>query len=344
MNRVLIIGNIASGKSTFAKKLHKLTELELIHLDNLFYNEDGTYKQVEEWVRIVKQTVQKDNWIIDGNYPHTLTIRAHEADTLFLFDLPRILCILYLLKRYFYCSILKKERDDCPQLPINIFKTIKKIWGFKMKKKRFYDEILLMDRKLIYYFKSKKEIAGYLKTFSIKKETDAGLLSGTVRLEKSTVRWQQMYKAEYTKLRKIFKSNDILIEHIGSTAIPDIEAKPIIDILIVVPVETDMDNIIRKLILGGYYKSSFKLADEVFLKKTDGVRSTHYLHLAKHSQGDWQRYILFRDYLIRNPHVAKEYEDLKKELAKKYANDRVAYTSEKKVYIDKIFREISNYK
>jgi GrpB-like predicted nucleotidyltransferase (UPF0157 family) len=173
-----------------------------------------------------------------------------------------------------------------------------------------------MDRKLIYYFKSQKEAANYLKKIRQKKE-------------------------EHDRLRKIFKTKNISIEHVGSTAIPNIEAKPIIDILMVVPEESDIDVIIRKLVLAGYYKSSFKLDGEVFLKKTDGICSTHYLHLAKRDQGDWKRYVAFRDYLVQNPNIAKEYETLKIELAKKYTNDRVGYTTEKKIWIDEILYKIS---
>ena len=340
MNRVLIIGNMASGKSTFAKKLQNLTGLELMHLDNLFFNMDGTYKPVEEWIEIVKETVQKDKWIIDGNYPHTLAIRANRADTIFIFDPPRISCIINLLKRHFYRSVLKMGQEEKCNIPHNIFEEIKRIWFFKSKRKRFYDEALLMDRKLIHYFKSLKVANNYLKNYSNEKHIEIGVVSGTVRLENPTTLWQRMYKEEYNRLRKIFRNKNILIEHIGSTAIPSIEAKPIIDILMVVPAETDIDDTTRKLILAGYYKSSFKLDGEIFLKKTDGISSTHYLHLAKQNQGDWKRYILFRDYLIQNSHIAKEYEELKKELAEKYANDRVAYTSAKKIYIDKMLNKI----
>lgn len=343
MNRVLIIGNMAAGKSTFAKKLQSLTGLELIHLDNLFYNKDGAYKQVDEWVEIVKETVQKDNWIIDGNYPHTLTIRANRADTIFLFDLPVISCIINLLKRYFYRSVLKIRQEEKCKAPHNIIWEIKKIWQFKTKRKRFYDETLLMDRKTVYYFQSQKEANNYLKNYSNKKNTNIGVASGTVRLENSTILWQQMYKEENIRLRKIFKNKNVLIEHIGSTAIPNISAKPIIDILVVVPAKMDIDDVTRKLILAGYYKSSFKLDNEIFLKRTDGIRSTHYLHLAKQNQNDWKRFILIRDYLIQNPHIAQEYDDLKKELAEKYANDRVAYTTTKKVYIDEILKNITAY-
>ncbi|GHT68554.1 hypothetical protein FACS189452_08450 [Bacteroidia bacterium] len=340
MNKVLIVGNLASGKSTFAKKLHKLTGLELMHLDNFFYNKDGSYKPVEEWIEIIKQIIQKDNWIIDGNYPHTLVIRAEQADTIFIFDLPRAYCILNLFKRYFYHSVLNIKRTDCLNHPKNIFFEIKKIWVFKSKRERFYNETLLLDRKIVFYFKYKKDVDHYLKQYGEKQNQQIGVLSGTVKLESPTILWKQMYDKENVRLKKIFGNKNILIEHVGSTAIPNIKAKPIIDILMILPDETDMDDIIRQLVLAGYYKSSFRLDNEIFMKKTDGISSTHYLHLAKQNQGDWKRYIAFRDYLIQNLNVAQEYEILKKELAEKYTNDRVSYTATKKIYIDNILNKI----
>ncbi len=339
MNKVMIVGNIAAGKSTFAKKLHNLTGIKLIHLDNLYFEEDRTYMTVVEWIGVVAKISQENSWIIDGNYPQTLEIRANQADTIFIFDISRMRCSLNLLKRFFYCKMLKRKLD-CNSKSDNYYHAIKKIWSFNTKKKRFYDEILMMERKHIHYFKSIKEANSYLSKYNKKANTKIGVKLGTVKLEKYTVLWKQLYVKEETLLKKMLKNKDILIEHIGSTAIPGIESKPIIDVLVVIPNDSVIEDVIRKLIIAGYYKSSFKLDGEVFLKKTDGISSTHYLHLTKQNQGDWKRYVLFRNYLTQNPHIAKEYEDLKKKLAEKYANDRIAYTSTKKIYIDKILHEI----
>lgn len=89
MKRIMVVGCTGSGKSTFSIRTTCKTGIELIHLDNLFYNSDGTHQVKEDWVNIIENLSKKEEWIMDGNYAATLKLRAKYADTIFLLDIPR---------------------------------------------------------------------------------------------------------------------------------------------------------------------------------------------------------------------------------------------------------------
>ena len=112
MKRILVIGNCGSGKSTFSKKLNKRLNLELIHLDNLFWKPNWKETPKQEWKDIVQKIIQKDKWIIDGNYNSTLDIRIKRADTIIFLDIPRYVCLLNASKRVIKGKYFKVERDD----------------------------------------------------------------------------------------------------------------------------------------------------------------------------------------------------------------------------------------
>ncbi len=108
MKRVLIIGCPGAGKSTFARKLAKKTELPLYYLDMIWHRPDRTTLTEEEFDRQLRKILTTDSWIIDGNYIRTLPMRLNEADTVFLFDLPVDICLAGAIDR------LGQERVDMP--------------------------------------------------------------------------------------------------------------------------------------------------------------------------------------------------------------------------------------
>lgn len=108
MKKIMIIGCSGAGKSTFAKNLHSITGIPLYHLDMIWHLPDKTNISREEFDERLKNILEKDEWIIDGNYNRTLEMRAEKCDTLFFLDLPIDECLSGVEKR------IDKARDDMP--------------------------------------------------------------------------------------------------------------------------------------------------------------------------------------------------------------------------------------
>lgn len=93
MKRILVIGCPGAGKSTFARKLRDLTGLPLYYLDMIFHRADRTTVTHEEFDTSLQQIMEKDRWIIDGNYQRTLEMRLKMCDTVFFLDYPLEVCL-----------------------------------------------------------------------------------------------------------------------------------------------------------------------------------------------------------------------------------------------------------
>ena len=93
MKRIMIIGCPGSGKSTFARELQKRTNLPLYYLDMLYWNADRTTVPKEEFRRRLREVLEKDMWIIDGNYGSTMEMRMAVCDTVIFLDYPTELCL-----------------------------------------------------------------------------------------------------------------------------------------------------------------------------------------------------------------------------------------------------------
>ncbi len=108
--KAIVIGCPGSGKSTFAKKLSKYTKTPLCYLDRLNWNGDKTAVAREILDERLSAVLQKDEWIIDGNYMRTMEMRMTKADVIFLFDLPTDICIDGV------CERIGKTHEDLPWL------------------------------------------------------------------------------------------------------------------------------------------------------------------------------------------------------------------------------------
>lgn len=173
-----------------------------------------------------------------------------------------------------------------------------------------------------------------------------GLKRGTVILKQHHDEWGKLFKDEKATLEKAFGNIIIAIEHIGSTAMPNISAKPIVDINIGVKsleVARDMKEKFEKL---GYKHRPFtsdKIRDdlqweELYVKGSESKR-THYVHVSVHGGEHWEHDLIFRDYIREHPEEANRYEKLKQNLAAQYAENRGMYTKGKKDYIDSVVKK-----
>ena len=117
MQRIMIIGNSGAGKSTLARKLADRLNLELIHLDEEFWQPGWIETPKPEWNQKVAQLVQKESWVIDGNYTSSIPIRLERADTVILLDRSRWICLWNVFKRtlYYWRRTRPDLKPGCPE-------------------------------------------------------------------------------------------------------------------------------------------------------------------------------------------------------------------------------------
>ena len=126
------------------------------------------------------------------------------------------------------------------------------------------------------------------------------------------------------------------IEHIGSTAIPGLAAKPVIDIIAAVRTLESSRSAIDALGDVGYCYAPYRAEQEHWFCKPSPAVRTHHLHLVPFESEQWRGAIAFRDYLRANAQIAADYERLKRNLARQYQFDREAYTEAKAPFIDRV--------
>jgi GrpB-like predicted nucleotidyltransferase (UPF0157 family) len=166
-----------------------------------------------------------------------------------------------------------------------------------------------------------------------------GLKHGTVRLESYSPQWPKLYAREDKLLRRKLRPLFEDVQHIGSTAIPGLPAKPIIDIAIRVPHLAKLGQIIRALAELDYdYLGEYGLPGRHFFTKGSPV--THHAHVVAHHSLHWSRWLAFRDHLRENAADRDAYKKFKEQLAKKYARNRDAYTAGKDPFIERMHRRI----
>ena len=149
-----------------------------------------------------------------------------------------------------------------------------------------------------------------------------GLKRGTVQLCEHEQAWEIEAQNAILQLKEILGAVIKDIQHVGSTSIPSIKAKPIIDIVIAVDDFEDvllLEEDLKKQ--GFYYRPKVDLGEQLLFASgsyydSTGDLQTHFIHIVKTGSMDWRNYINFRDYLNSTPAVAKAYEDLKVLLAK----------------------------
>lgn len=154
--------------------------------------------------------------------------------------------------------------------------------------------------------------------------------------------WKVAFDAERQMLLDALDST-VAIEHIGSTSVEGLAAKPIIDILLGVNSLADAQAIIPKIVALGYdYIPEYEreLPQRRFFKKLlDNGEHTHHIHLVERMGSFWRNHIFFRDRLRSDSGLRNSYELLKKELAARYQFDRDAYTDAKTSFIMAVVNE-----
>lgn len=149
--------------------------------------------------------------------------------------------------------------------------------------------------------------------------------------------WAGQFTLERDRLLELMPGQFTAIEHIGSTAVPQLAAKPVIDLLAGVGSIAEADALLDSLCSHGYETSiefNATLPDRRWLMRHASGRRTHHLHLAVFGGDLWLRWLRFRDLLRADPGIAARYGHLKHELAARHHHDREAYTRAKSAFID----------
>lgn len=165
-----------------------------------------------------------------------------------------------------------------------------------------------------------------------------------VVIEEYTANWSLRFQEESIMLKNILGDQIIAIEHIGSTSVEGLGAKPILDMMIGVHDLQEVEGFIIPLGQAGYEHVFHKeFQNRRFFRKGLWRAGTHHLHIYTYGSEEWKSNLLFRDYLRSHPTVRKQYENLKKELAETYKFDRVAYTNAKAPFITRIIEEAGKH-
>lgn len=147
-------------------------------------------------------------------------------------------------------------------------------------------------------------------------------------------RWPIDFADERDRLRALPSNPIVDIEHFGSTAVPNLIAKPVIDILASVSTLDEANGFAGELSSAGYEVVDVGFRTRIFLlKMVRGRIEAFHLHLVTCAAWPHKNERLFRDWLIAYPDVARAYGELKRELAERFSTDRLAYTEAKTAFI-----------
>jgi shikimate kinase len=191
MKRIAIIGSSGAGKSTLAQELGSILHIDPIHLDRYFWKPGWKEKLKEDRVEILQDLVREKQWIIEGTYFTTSETRLKEADTIIFLDMPRLLCLWRVIKRY---SSYRKHSQSRPDLPDGCPDKLGGLYCMKILLFRFFGHRTI-DRKIkevkcakIITLHSPKEVKSFLDELKqTAHETEHSPLTACNTLEKVLV-------------------------------------------------------------------------------------------------------------------------------------------------------------
>lgn len=183
-----------------------------------------------------------------------------------------------------------------------------------------------------------------IEIYSEGKHSMIGLKRGTVKLVPHQQEWHVNAENIIRILYRLLGGTAVDIQHVGSTAIFSIHAKPIIDIAVAV---YDLDDILPCVEVlkqnNIVFRGEIIPGELLFVIGNSDIR-THHIHIVKWNSVEWNNYINFRDYLNTHPEKAILYDELKQKLAQQFSNDRKSYTAGKRELIGQLLAEAKNWR
>ena len=154
--------------------------------------------------------------------------------------------------------------------------------------------------------------------------------------------WPRRFEEERARIVEALGELSVTVVHIGSTSVPSLGAKPIIDMMLGVQGKDKADWVQKALEEIGYTDVTVQPEnpDWFYCLGYGAPGLYHHLHLVVEGSSRWRRQLAFRDYLRANPEAADEYNMLKRRLADQYGEDRVGYTDAKTVFIEGVIRKL----
>jgi GrpB-like predicted nucleotidyltransferase (UPF0157 family) len=155
-----------------------------------------------------------------------------------------------------------------------------------------------------------------------------GLESGVVRLVEYDPRWPALFVAEERRIRDSWGTLPLHLEHVGSTSIPGMCAKPVLDMVAGRPAGSTSQEYIDALTRAGYnHRGEQGVPGREFFRR--GQPRAYHVHLVEEGGARWRDYLAFRNYLRANAEAAGRFADLKRALAARFPRDREAYIESK---------------
>lgn len=158
--------------------------------------------------------------------------------------------------------------------------------------------------------------------------------------------WKNTFETEAKQITSAIGKNVVAIHHIGSTAIPNIYAKPVVDLLIEVRSITEVDEQSSEMESLGYeVKGEFGITGRRYFRKDNqqGIR-THQIHVFEIGSVQIERHLAFRDYMIAHPLDARKYSELKRKLAEEHSDSIDRYMDGKDDFIKEIDRRAARWR
>lgn len=164
-----------------------------------------------------------------------------------------------------------------------------------------------------------------------------GLESGTVLVVPYDPRWQEEFAAASAEIIEVVGSSILAIHHVGSTAVPGLCAKPILDLLVSVEDFGPSLELVPDLEKLGYeFRPHEEIPDRHYFRRRRGTARTHHLSLAEPTSRHHRGTLAFRDALRSDPAAARRYGELKLELARRFPDDREAYIEGKSAFVAEV--------
>lgn len=153
--------------------------------------------------------------------------------------------------------------------------------------------------------------------------------------------WPEVFAGEAQAIRQALGDTLVAVEHVGSTAIPGLAAKPVIDILVgVTTLAAGLEAVPALEALGYDCRGENGIPGRLYFRKgAVQYRRTHHLHIFEVGHEQWTPMLAFRDYLRSHPEAARQYKDLKRELAVKFRDNRKAYTDGKADFVNTVLEK-----